>query len=85
MENQTTTIDILEKMKEIAEGCMGEAAAYCVAACPMHTDAKGYVGLINEGKYEEAFCPPRWEGSAPIPARTSANAERRRILSRLPP
>ncbi len=55
MENQTTTIDILEKMKDIAEGCMGEAAAYCVAACPMHTDARGYVGLIGEGKYEEAL------------------------------
>lgn len=45
----------MEKMKEIAEGCMGEAAAYCVAACPMHTDARGYVGLIGEGKYEEAL------------------------------
>ena len=55
MENQATAIDILEKMKEIAEGCMGEAAAYCVAACPMHTDARGYVGLIGEGKYEEAL------------------------------
>jgi NADPH-dependent glutamate synthase beta subunit-like oxidoreductase/uncharacterized membrane protein YdjX (TVP38/TMEM64 family) len=55
MENQSTTIDILEKMKEIAEGCMGEAAAYCEAACPMHTDARGYVGLIGEGKYEEAL------------------------------
>ncbi len=52
---EPASIDILEKMKEIAEGCMGEAAAYCVAACPMHTDARGYVGLIGEGKYEEAL------------------------------
>lgn len=48
-------IDVLDKMREIAEGCMGGGPAYCVAACPMHTDVKGYVGLIGEGKYEEAL------------------------------
>ncbi|MCE5281052.1 MAG: FAD-dependent oxidoreductase [Deltaproteobacteria bacterium] len=55
MDTHQTSTDILEKMKEIADGCMGEDAAYCVATCPMHTDAKGYVGLIDEGKYEEAL------------------------------
>ena len=55
MEEHGIPADILEKMKDIAEGCMGEAAAYCVAACPMHTDARGYVSLIGEGKYEEAL------------------------------
>jgi NADPH-dependent glutamate synthase beta subunit-like oxidoreductase len=55
MEEHVTSTDILEKMREIADGCMGEDAAYCVAACPMHTDAKGYVGLIDEGKYDQAL------------------------------
>lgn len=55
MEAQATETDILVKMKEIAEGCMGEDAAYCVATCPMHTDAKGYIKLIDEGKDEEAL------------------------------
>ena len=46
---------MLDKMKEIADGCMGDAPAYCVAACPMGTDVKGYVGLISEGKHAEAL------------------------------
>ena len=48
-------MDILASMKEIADGCMGEDAAYCVATCPMHADVKGYVKLIDEGKYKEAL------------------------------
>ena len=55
METHNAATDIMGKMLEIADGCMGEDAAYCVAACPMHTDAKGYIGLIDEGKYEEAL------------------------------
>ncbi len=55
MGNNDNASAVLEKMKEIADGCMGEAPAYCVAACPMHTDAKGYVGLISEGKHQEAL------------------------------
>ncbi len=55
MEDNSTTSTVLDKMKEIADGCMGEAAAYCVATCPMHTDAKGYTGLISEGRFKEAL------------------------------
>ena len=55
METHVATTNIMEKMVEIADGCMGEDAAYCVATCPMHTDSKGYIGLIDEGKYEEAL------------------------------
>jgi len=47
--------EALQKMKEIVDNCMGDAPAYCVAACPMHTDVKGYVNLIAEGKYREAI------------------------------
>ena len=62
---------------------MGEAAAYCVAACPMHTDARQMWGLSARGntKRPSSACarrsrPPRWEGSAPIPARGQVQARR---------
>jgi NADPH-dependent glutamate synthase beta subunit-like oxidoreductase len=55
MEDTLNSSAILGKMKEIADGCMGEDAAPCAATCPMHTDAKGYVGLIGEGKFPEAL------------------------------
>ena len=45
----------LEKMREIVNDCMGDAAPFCQAACPMHTDVRGYVGLIAEGKYRDAI------------------------------
>jgi NADPH-dependent glutamate synthase beta subunit-like oxidoreductase len=55
MADNHTSAATIEKMKEIADGCMGEATAYCVATCPMGTDAKGYVGLIKEKKFAEAL------------------------------
>ncbi len=48
-ENLTT------KMKEVIDGCMGDSEAYCTTRCPMHTDAKGYIDLIGEGKGQEAL------------------------------
>ncbi len=42
-------------MQELIDGCMGDAAPYCQAACPMHTDVRGYVNLIAAGKFEEAI------------------------------
>jgi NADPH-dependent glutamate synthase beta subunit-like oxidoreductase/Fe-S oxidoreductase len=45
----------LEKIREIVNDCMGDAAPFCQAACPMHTDVRGYVGLIAEGKYMDAI------------------------------
>ncbi|KRT34807.1 FAD-dependent oxidoreductase [Acetomicrobium hydrogeniformans] len=47
--------DVIEKMKEIVEECMGDAPPFCQAACPMHTDAKGYIQMISEGKYKDAI------------------------------
>lgn len=41
-------------MQEIVDNCMGDAPPYCEATCPMHTDVKGYVGLIGEGKHQDA-------------------------------
>lgn len=46
---------VIDNMKEIAEHCMGEETASCVATCPMHTNVKKYVRLIREGKGEEAI------------------------------
>lgn len=47
--------EVLEKMKNVVESCMGEEKAGCVATCPMHTDVKSYVRLIKEGNGEEAI------------------------------
>ena len=47
--------DILKRMEEIVDGCMGEETAACQATCPMHTNAKEYIRLIGEGKGEEAI------------------------------
>ncbi len=42
-------------MQQIVDECMGDSEASCVATCPMHTDAKGYINLINEDKGYEAI------------------------------
>ncbi len=47
--------NLIEKMQDIVDNCLGEEPAYCQAACPMHTDVKGYVNLIAEGKFTEAI------------------------------
>ena len=47
--------EILQNMKNIVEGCMGEETPACAATCPMHTNVKEYVRLIGEGKGEEAI------------------------------
>jgi indolepyruvate ferredoxin oxidoreductase alpha subunit len=35
--------------------CFLASAPYCQATCPLHIDASGYVGLISEGKFDEAL------------------------------
>ncbi|TCP93392.1 FAD-dependent oxidoreductase [Serpentinicella alkaliphila] len=55
MKKFTYPKEVLDKMKDIVDDCMGDAPAYCEATCPMHTDVKGYVNLICEGKHEEAI------------------------------
>jgi len=47
--------DIIDKATVIAEDCQGSHAPFCNSRCPMHTDVKGYVGLIGEGKLDEAM------------------------------
>ncbi len=47
--------EVLQKMQEIVDNCMGDAPAYCVSTCPMHTDVKGYINLIAEGRYVDAI------------------------------
>lgn len=48
------TADLKKRMQEIVDDCMGDAPAYCVSTCPVHTDVKGYVNLISEGNYKGA-------------------------------
>ena len=40
--------------KDVADNCQGLEAAFCVAECPMHTDALGYIRHIRDGKLDEA-------------------------------
>ncbi|TVQ24435.1 MAG: oxidoreductase [Spirochaetaceae bacterium] len=49
------TEQTIRTMQELIDGCMGDAAPYCQAACPMHTDVRGYVNLIGEGRFGEAI------------------------------
>ena len=42
---------VIDNMKEIAEHCMGEETASCVATCPMHTNVKEYVRLRGNKSY----------------------------------
>ena len=47
--------EILNNMKNIVDNCMGDSEAACVATCPMHTDVKKYISLINKGEGKEAI------------------------------
>lgn len=40
---------------EVLERCRGEGPANCVARCPLHVDARGYVQRTKEGRYREAL------------------------------
>jgi indolepyruvate ferredoxin oxidoreductase alpha subunit len=35
--------------------CLSGAPPYCQATCPLHIDIRGYVGLLKEGKFDEAL------------------------------
>jgi indolepyruvate ferredoxin oxidoreductase, alpha subunit len=35
--------------------CLAAAPPYCTATCPLHVDARGYVKLVGEGKYDQAL------------------------------
>jgi indolepyruvate ferredoxin oxidoreductase alpha subunit len=49
-----------------AEKCAAGSQAYCQATCPLHVDVRGYVGLIREGKFDEALALIRQ--TLPFPA-----------------
>ena len=46
---------VYDDANQIIEKCMGQEDAYCTSRCPMSTDAKGYVNLIAEQKFDEAI------------------------------
>ncbi len=41
--------------EEMLETCRGEGPANCVARCPLGVDARGYVQLAREGRFDEAL------------------------------
>ncbi|RMF72330.1 MAG: FAD-binding protein [Acidobacteria bacterium] len=41
--------------REILERCRGDGPANCVARCPLHVDARAYVQLAREGRFDEAL------------------------------
>lgn len=47
--------EVIEKMQDLVENCMGDSNAACSSTCPMNTDVKEYVKLIGEGKGEESI------------------------------
>jgi NADPH-dependent glutamate synthase beta subunit-like oxidoreductase len=40
---------------DILERCRGEGPANCVGQCPLHVDARAYVQLAKEGRFDEAL------------------------------
>ena len=46
---------VINDANEIVEKCMADEPAFCQSECPMHTDARGYVTLVAEKKYDEAI------------------------------
>lgn len=47
--------ELVERMEEVVDDCMGDAPPACQATCPLHIDARGYIDLIKEGEYKEAL------------------------------
>jgi len=52
---QPTDDPLRRRAVEILERCRGEGPANCVARCPLHVDARGYVQLTREGRFREAL------------------------------
>lgn len=50
---------VLTKMQEIVDNCMGDAAPYCEANCPLHIDVRSYVRLIADGRYADSLAKVR--------------------------
>ncbi len=46
---------LVQLADEILEKCRGEGPANCVGQCPLHVDARGYVQLAKEGRFDEAL------------------------------
>ena len=39
----------MKKFEEIVDNCLANEPAFCVAACPLNVDAKGYISLLKQG------------------------------------
>jgi glutamate synthase (NADPH/NADH) small chain len=46
---------LVQLADDILHNCRGEGPANCVARCPLNVDARGYVQLAAEGKFDEAL------------------------------
>lgn len=49
------TENIVNKMNDLVDNCMGDSEASCKSNCPMGTDVKKYVNLIGENNGKEAI------------------------------
>jgi indolepyruvate ferredoxin oxidoreductase alpha subunit len=49
-----------------SQKCVADNPPFCQATCPLHIDVRGYVGLIREGKFDEALALIRQK--LPFPA-----------------
>ncbi len=45
----------MSELENIIEKCIGDELPPCTASCPLHVDAKGYIALICQGKFEDAL------------------------------
>ena len=54
--------------------CIQKEPPYCQAVCPLHVDVKGYIGLIGEARFDEAFRLIRQK--LPFPVRIDVSGER---------
>jgi NADPH-dependent glutamate synthase beta subunit-like oxidoreductase len=45
----------MSELENIIQKCIGDEFPPCEAACPLHVNAKGYVALISQGRFEDAL------------------------------
>ncbi|WP_413112010.1 FAD-dependent oxidoreductase [Thaumasiovibrio sp. DFM-14] len=55
MQNLIFNQKLYDTAQHVVDGCMGDAAPACEAACPMHTNVKQYVKQAAQGEYQAAL------------------------------
>ena len=44
-----------QELRRLESQCIQEQPAWCVAACPLHVDARSFVGRMAEENHNEAW------------------------------